>query len=47
MRQADVQDQMEYVLSQLDVIAGIGQNLVDYTFNVRVLLGFIRCTMYG
>ncbi|KAF7345239.1 Magnesium-like protein [Mycena sanguinolenta] len=31
---ADVHDQMEYVLSQLDVIAGIGENLVDYTFNV-------------
>ncbi|KAF8190242.1 hypothetical protein K438DRAFT_1676097 [Mycena galopus ATCC 62051] len=31
---ADVHDQMEYVLSQLDVIAGIGQNLVDYTFNM-------------
>lgn len=32
--QADVYDHLEYVLSQLDVIAGIGQNLVDYTFNV-------------
>ncbi|KAF7345241.1 Magnesium-like protein [Mycena sanguinolenta] len=31
---ADVHDQMEYVLSQLDVIAGIGENLVDYTFNM-------------
>ncbi|KAJ7185215.1 hypothetical protein C8R46DRAFT_881651 [Mycena filopes] len=31
---ADVHDHMEYVLSQLDVIAGIGQNLVDYTFNM-------------
>ncbi|KAJ7765334.1 magnesium transporter [Mycena metata] len=31
---ADVHDNMEYVLSQLDVIAGIGQNLGDYTFNM-------------
>ncbi|KAJ7064701.1 magnesium transporter [Mycena amicta] len=31
---ADVNDHMDYVLSQLDVIAGIGQNLVDYTFNL-------------
>ncbi|KAJ7485855.1 magnesium transporter [Mycena latifolia] len=31
---ADVHDHMEYVLSQLDLIAGIGQNLVDYTFNM-------------
>ncbi|KAJ7032382.1 magnesium transporter [Mycena alexandri] len=31
---ADVHDHMEYVLSQLDVIAGIGQNLGDYTFNM-------------
>ncbi|KAJ7785209.1 magnesium transporter [Mycena maculata] len=32
---ADVHDHMEYVLSQLDVIAGIGKNLVDYTFNLK------------
>ncbi|KAJ6514237.1 hypothetical protein C8R47DRAFT_568707 [Mycena vitilis] len=31
---ADVHDHLEHVLSQLDVIAGIGQNLVDYTFNM-------------
>ncbi|KAJ6586423.1 magnesium transporter [Mycena vulgaris] len=31
---ADVHSHMEYVLSQLDDIASIGQNLVDYTFNV-------------
>ncbi|KAF7359898.1 Magnesium-like protein [Mycena venus] len=31
---ADVHEHMEYVLSQLDVIAGIGQNLADYTFNM-------------
>ncbi|KAK7018173.1 magnesium-like protein [Favolaschia claudopus] len=31
---ADVHDQIEQVLSQLDVIAGIGENLVDYTFNM-------------
>ncbi|KAF8142453.1 hypothetical protein K438DRAFT_1994987 [Mycena galopus ATCC 62051] len=31
---ADVQDQIEYVLSQLDTIGGIGKNLVDYTFNM-------------
>ncbi|KAF7325631.1 CorA-like protein [Mycena kentingensis (nom. inval.)] len=32
---ADVNDHIEYVLSQLDVIANIGENLVDYTFNVN------------
>ncbi|KAJ6562659.1 hypothetical protein B0H19DRAFT_101692 [Mycena capillaripes] len=31
---ADTHDHLEHVLSQLDVIAGIGQNLVDYTFNL-------------
>ncbi|KAF7351981.1 Magnesium-like protein [Mycena venus] len=31
---ADVHDHMGHLLSQLDMIAGIGQNLVDYTFNV-------------
>ncbi|KAJ7513039.1 magnesium transporter [Mycena galericulata] len=31
---ADVHDHMEYVLGQLDVIAGIGENLIDYTFNM-------------
>ncbi|KAJ7104383.1 hypothetical protein B0H15DRAFT_809799 [Mycena belliarum] len=32
--QADVDEHMEHVLSQLDVIAADGQNLVDYTFNM-------------
>ncbi|KAF7316448.1 CorA-like protein [Mycena indigotica] len=31
---ADVNDNMDYVLSQLDMIAGIGENLVTYTFNL-------------
>ncbi|KAJ7923388.1 magnesium transporter [Mycena leptocephala] len=31
---ADVHDHLEHVLSQLDMIAGVGQNLVDYTFNM-------------
>ncbi|KAJ7635160.1 magnesium transporter [Roridomyces roridus] len=31
---ADVSNNMDYVLNQVDVIAGIGQNLVDYTFNM-------------
>ncbi|KAI0673968.1 hypothetical protein C8Q78DRAFT_663457 [Trametes maxima] len=31
---ADVHDHMEYILSSLDMIAGITQNLIDYTFNM-------------
>ena len=35
--QADVHDHMEYILSSLDMIAGITENLINYTFNVRAL----------
>lgn len=32
--QADVLDHMDYILTNLDMFAGIGQTLIDYTFNV-------------
>ncbi|KAJ6604993.1 hypothetical protein B0H10DRAFT_2229296 [Mycena sp. CBHHK59/15] len=32
---ADVYDHTEYILSTLDMIAGIGESLTDYSFNVR------------
>ncbi|TCD67881.1 hypothetical protein EIP91_011815 [Steccherinum ochraceum] len=31
---ADVHDHMEYVLSSLDMFAGISENLINYTFNM-------------
>ncbi|EGN93721.1 hypothetical protein SERLA73DRAFT_63839 [Serpula lacrymans var. lacrymans S7.3] len=31
---ADVHDHMEYMLSSLDMFAGIAENLIDYTFNM-------------
>ena len=33
---------MEYILTSLDMIAGITENLINYTFNVR--LSFSRVT---
>jgi Mg2+ and Co2+ transporter CorA len=35
---ADVYDHMDYVLTSLEMFSGIGDNLVDYTFNVSVFL---------
>lgn len=32
--QADVHDHMEYILTSLDMFAGISENLINYTFNV-------------
>ena len=29
---------MEYILTSLDMIAGITENLINYTFNVRLFL---------
>ena len=34
---ADVHDHMEYILSSLDMFAGISDNLINYTFNVSSL----------
>jgi hypothetical protein len=31
---ADVHDHVEYILSSLDMFAGISENLINYTFNV-------------
>ncbi|KAJ7575228.1 hypothetical protein C8J56DRAFT_1063785 [Mycena floridula] len=33
--QADVYDHMEYVLISLNMFAGIGENLIDYTSNMK------------
>ena len=40
--QADVHDHMEYILTSLDMIAGITENLINYTFNVRHLAAFVH-----
>ena len=32
--QADVHDHMEYILTSLDMFAGISENLINFTFNV-------------
>jgi hypothetical protein len=32
--QADVHDHMEYILTSMDMFAGIAENLINYTFNV-------------
>jgi hypothetical protein len=40
--QADVFDHMEYILTSLEMFAGIGENLINYTFNVRSLVPFPR-----
>lgn len=32
--QADVFDHMEYILTSVEMFAGIGENLINYTFNV-------------
>ena len=32
--QADVYDHMDFILTSLDMFAGIGENLIDYSFNV-------------
>lgn len=33
--QADVFDHMEYILTSVEMFAGITENLINYTFNVR------------
>ncbi|KIJ20331.1 hypothetical protein PAXINDRAFT_127039 [Paxillus involutus ATCC 200175] len=32
---ADVHDHMEYILTSMDMFAGIAENLINYTFNVK------------
>ena len=32
---------MEYILTSLDMIAGITENLINYTFNVRRIAAFV------
>ena len=31
---ADVHDHMEYILTSIEMFAGISENLIDYSFNV-------------
>ena len=33
---------MEYILTSLDMIAGITENLINYTFNVSVMPLYVR-----
>lgn len=40
-QQADVHDHMEYILASLDMFANIGENLIDYTFNVSTSESYI------
>ena len=42
---ADVYDHMEYILGSLDMIAGVSENLINYTFNVSPIfvLLFLYC----
>lgn len=41
---ADVYDHMEYILTSLDMFAGVSENLINYTFNVSgVVLSFCLC----
>lgn len=44
-RQADVYDHMEYILTSLDMFANIGENLINYTFNVSPLSSFASQTI--
>ena len=37
---ADVYDHMEYILGSLDMIAGVSENLINYTFNVSFITSF-------
>ena len=34
---ADVHDHMEYILTSIEMFAGISENLIDYSFNVSIL----------
>lgn len=38
MLQADVHDHMEYILTSMDMFAGVSENLINYTFNVCIAL---------
>jgi len=31
---ADVHDHMEYILTSIEIFAGISENLINYSFNV-------------
>jgi hypothetical protein len=42
LAQADVYDHTDYILSTLDMIAGIGESLTDYSFNVGGFYLFAR-----
>lgn len=43
---ADVHDHMEYILANIEMFAGVSENLIDYSFNVSLLAsGFDRSTL--
>ena len=33
---------MEYILSSLEMFAGVSENLINYTFNVRRIAAFVN-----
>ena len=35
---AGVHDHMEYILTNIEMFAGISENLIDYSFNVSLLV---------
>ena len=39
---ADVYDHMEYIFGSLDMIAGVSENLINYTFNVSLVSASIH-----
>ena len=39
---ADVHDHMEYILTSIEMFAGISENLIEYSFNVSFLVFFFR-----
>lgn len=43
---ADVHDHMEYILTSLDMFAGISENLINFTFNVCRLCSTFRVFPY-
>jgi len=39
---ADVHDHMEYVLTSIEMFAGISENLINYSFNVSPVFAYLK-----
>lgn len=39
---ADVYDHIDYILNSMDMFSSISENLINYTFNVRLYLFFMN-----